>query len=454
MSTRRLLAICLLSAVAGAVPSGNAAGSSDAGSRVSSVTASFETIPKLVLWTRIAPMLPHRALAAATPRVSRRSYYVDSVRGDDGNSGTSPERPWRSLEKANSAPLSAGDRLLLRRRGRWTGKLTIDARGSRGARVVVDAYGTGPLPVLEGGCVTVDGSYVTVRSLQAQNCSYAGIALGGDFDRVEQTVVTNNIAGIQTKESSDGAVIVANTVVDNNRENATAGAFGILLNGTNAEVAHNRIAGSDAFPLIGVHDGAAIEIYRGGGNYIHHNLAVDNAALSELGLSRDNTFVYNVARSSLDSAHGVVTRGAGDPTYGPVTNTRLYNNTIYLSGANSQGFVCHAGCSADVLTMRNNVVQAVWKAGYADAPFDENDDLFYGGLVQFARGSRSLVANPRFLTPTRGNLHLRRTSPAIDRGVNVGYRRDFDRRRVGVDGNGDGHPAPDIGAFEYRRHRR
>jgi hypothetical protein len=231
--------------------------------------------------------------------------------------------------------------------------------------------------------------------------------------------------------------------------NDDSGAFGVLLNGDRAEVAYNRISGSDAFSYDYGRDGAAVEVYGGQGNNVHHNVAVDNHDFSELGNPRsaDNTFAYNLVRSSLAGSTFLVTRG-GASSLGPVMHTRVYNNTVYLSGSSSQGFVCYAGCSPDILTLRDNIIQAVWKVGYADAPLDENNDLFYKGKLQFRRGRRSLVTNPRFVAPP-SNLRLRRGSRAIDRGVDLGYRRDLAGRRVPLDGNGNGRAAVDLGAYEY-----
>jgi hypothetical protein len=135
-----------------------------------------------------------------------------------------------------------------------------------------------------------------------------------------------------------------------------------------------------------------------------------------------------------------VTRGSGSG-YGPVRNTRLFNNDIVLSGANSQGFVCHGGCGPSILTMRNNIVQAVAKAGYADAPFDEDYNLYFGGQTQFALGAHSMVQNPAFVNPG-GDFHLQAGSPAVNRGVAVGYAQDLDHHPVPLGGT------PDLGAYE------
>jgi myo-inositol-hexaphosphate 3-phosphohydrolase len=418
---------------------------------------------KLVPWTRIGPAAPHRIAAATAPSVvAHRSYYVDSIRGNDQNPGTSPERPWRSLEKASSASLAPGDRLLLSRRGTWTGTLTIDSHGTRAGRVVVGAYGRGPLPRLGGAssCLVVTGTYVVVRELHLHDCSWAGIYLSGSRNRVERTLVTGNAAGVYIKAGAVENAILGNRLVDNNRmsvltpwpEDDDAGAFGVLVHGDRNEIAYNTIQNSDAFSYDYGRDGSAIELFGARKNSVHHNFAIDNDAFAELGESgtADNTFAYNVVRSSLTQSVGLVTRGYTSGR-GPVRNTRLFNNTIYFTGSSSRGFVCHGGCAADILRMRNNIVVARAKAGYADGPLDEDYNLFFGGRLQFSRGSHSVVRDPGFVAQARGNLRLRRASPAVDRGVDLGYRVDFDRRPARLDGNGDGRQAPDLGAFEYRR---
>jgi len=273
-------------------------------------------------------------------------------------------------------------------------------------------------------------------------------------------LMTHNVAGIYVEAGAAANAIIGNELRDNNKmifltpapSDDDSGAFGIALHGDDNEVAFNTISGSDAFSYDFGRDGAAIEVYGGRRNSIHHNLAIDNDVFSELGDPRTagTTFSYNVVRSTLRSSVGLVTRGA-ESARGPVTGTRFYHNTISLSGALSQGFVCHGGCGPNILRMRNSIIWAAGKAGFADNAFDEDYDLFFGAKAQFRLGRHSLIVNPAFVNRPRGNLHLRASSHAVDRGVDLGYSEDFDRRRARVDGNRDGRAVPDIGAFEYRR---
>lgn len=80
--------------------------------------------------------------------------------------------------------------------------------------------------------------------------------------------------------------------------------------------------------------------------------------------------------------------------------------------------------------MRNNIVFAVKKTGYADGVFDEDYDLFLGGPEQFQMGSHSRVGDPLWIDPSAWNLRLRLGGPAIDAGTDLSYSRDLNDRSV------------------------
>jgi len=81
--------------------------------------------------------------------VNATVYYV-SATGNDSNSGTSPNQPWKSLTKVNSFSPKPGDQILFNRGEEWIGTITVKASGSSGNPVIYGAYGTGSNPRIYG----------------------------------------------------------------------------------------------------------------------------------------------------------------------------------------------------------------------------------------------------------------------------------------------------------------
>jgi len=75
-------------------------------------------------------------------------YFVSNS-GDDGNSGTSPSKPWRTIGKVNSFDFSPGDIIRFERGGVWREQL-IPHSGSEEGYITYTAYGEGEKPLLLG----------------------------------------------------------------------------------------------------------------------------------------------------------------------------------------------------------------------------------------------------------------------------------------------------------------
>lgn len=71
-------------------------------------------------------------------------YYVDSVGGDDTNSGTTVASPLKTIAALTAKGISAGDRIGLKRGSHWDESLVVAA-----ANIEVRAYGRGAKPVLD-----------------------------------------------------------------------------------------------------------------------------------------------------------------------------------------------------------------------------------------------------------------------------------------------------------------
>jgi len=103
-------------------------------------------------------------------------YYVDSVGGDDLRSGTSEASAWQSLEKASSITYAPGDQILLKSSSVWNGEqLWPKGSGSAGRPIIIDRYGEGPAPLLNGDGLVQDVIYLQdqeyweIRSLEITN---------------------------------------------------------------------------------------------------------------------------------------------------------------------------------------------------------------------------------------------------------------------------------------------
>ena len=393
------------------------------------------------------------------------TYYVDSVNGDDTNSGLSPDQAWRTLTRANSAPLAQGDRLLLARGSHFTDRMVIDADGAPDAPILISAYGaTGNTPVIEstaadGPCVTLGGSYLTLTYLDVHNCAgtAGGILVRGSSVVVSHNLITNNTTGIEVDTNAADARLLDNDLVDNNRmivnsdeKDDDYGAFGILLHGLRTEVAWNRISGSDAASHDYGRDGGAVEIYGARQSVVHHNIAVDNVAFAELGnaSSAGNTYAYNVVRSDGDIAAGLVTRGAQD-AFGPVTGTVFEHNTVYLTGAHSVGLDCYNGCDPTILRAQDNVLVAGYRSGFTDGPYAGGNNIYHGSTFDGVPAADDIWADPQFRDPATGDLRPTQASPMIDTASEAGYPTDLDGVAIPQDGDHDGHATPDRGAYEY-----
>jgi hypothetical protein len=420
--------------------------------------------------------------AAAGPT----AYYVDCAAGNDSNSGASVALAWKSLAKANAAKLRPGDSLLLKRGCAWTGPLKAHWNGTAAQPILIGAYGSGARPRIQNGAgqnVDITGTYQVIENLEAFaklatvdpgcNNQPVGWIIGFNFrgsaayNTLRGSKASGHTAGVRLSNTTHHNKVLHNELVGNNvmqrldrTSNNDLGAWGIVLNGNDSEIAYNYLSGNNAicsydFSAVG----NAIELYEAQRNSIHHNLSVDDRVFSELGGSasrkaQDNVFAYNIQASSFRSARFLVLKGAKSQ-YGPAWRTRAYNNTVYLTDAASQGVVCSAGCGPEVLTLNNNIIWAEKKAAYADGPFNESNNIYWNKAgapyVQFLGASMSPTSrkvNPLFVNPQARDFHLQASSRAIDAGgvgvLSAGYAVDFDQTPVPQNGK------VDVGAFEYR----
>ncbi len=115
--------------------------------------------------------------------LTHRTFYLDSLAGDDGANGLTSATAWKTLSKVNSTVFQPGDSLLLRSGCTWTGMLYPKGSGDSSAPIVIDKYGDGAMPVINGNGITGFGTlyfynqqYWEVNNLEITNDA----ATGGD----------------------------------------------------------------------------------------------------------------------------------------------------------------------------------------------------------------------------------------------------------------------------------
>ena len=97
----------------------------------------------------------------------KNQYYVDASGGSDSNSGNSPESAWKTLYKVSSFTFSPGDKLFFKSGEVWNGQLKLKGSGNDGSPIILDQYGEGGKPIINGGGATTNsGATLLLKNIQ------------------------------------------------------------------------------------------------------------------------------------------------------------------------------------------------------------------------------------------------------------------------------------------------
>lgn len=107
------------------------------------------------------------------------TYYIDSVAGVDTNNGTTDLTPWKNISKVNLLTLALGSKIYLKCGSVWNGQqLKFSGSGTAAYPIIVDQYGTGAKPRLNGdGIATANQGvvylynqdYIEINNLEITN---------------------------------------------------------------------------------------------------------------------------------------------------------------------------------------------------------------------------------------------------------------------------------------------
>lgn len=102
-------------------------------------------------------------------------YFVDAAVGSDSNDGKSQSTAWKTFANVNNTTFAAGDRILLKKGGVWNERLYPKGSGSSEAPIVIDSYGSGSKPIINGGGMAGGAVYlrnssnVIIQNLEVTN---------------------------------------------------------------------------------------------------------------------------------------------------------------------------------------------------------------------------------------------------------------------------------------------
>jgi len=120
--------------------------------------------------------------ANPTPPIAAANTYVDCSAATNGTG--SQASPWNTLASVSATTFSPGDQLLFKRGMTCSGALSPHGSGTTASPIVIDAYGTGPQPIIDGGMNTAAVELVGQQGWEINNLE----VVGGDYYGV-------NIAG-------------------------------------------------------------------------------------------------------------------------------------------------------------------------------------------------------------------------------------------------------------------
>ncbi|CAN5795257.1 hypothetical protein BH20ACT7_BH20ACT7_09530 [soil metagenome] len=314
--------------------------------------------------------------AEVTEAAAGISSYVDC--GGEATGRGTATAPWNSLADVNRRSFGPGDRILLRRGTRCAGRLLPRGSGAAGAPIVIDAYGTGPRPVIAAGgrrsAVTLRNQHhVEIRNLETVGGNPYGIRIRGNAATTLRhfrisNVYSHGVGGVAATKSSGlihvaaewgGPTVIDDVVIDGAVAKDTDQWGGIHVSCAGgvkpAGNAGDIVIRNSTAAFTG---GDGITIYACDNGLIEHSVAHDvgRAATTQAGTPNaiwtwacrnctvQHNEGYNVSSPGRDG-------GVYDIDWGNTNNTVQYNY-----GHDADGY-CVAIFGAEGLTTVNSVVR-------------------------------------------------------------------------------------------------
>ncbi len=430
------------------------------------------------------------------------TYYIDSKNGNDLNDGRSEKLAWRSLSKIETIKLYAGDTIRFKRGSNFTGPLLIRDSGNLQSFITLTDYGDSQLPAPAftnpvfnpeknnfGNCIRLIGSFILLENIYCHHTVAQLPSTTGSFTTMwelgaiyidksaENCIVRNNElfdCGVGIKSYGQYARIENNFIHDCNRvlKEWGWGPIGIWLGADYQEVCDNRIFnyravdsritwGPDSYG--GGADGGAIEIDDArvpkSNISIHHNYSRDCQGFLEVTWT---DVQQNPPYTNFEIYHNVSDDYQQFVALWRGANFKIENNTIIRRkrNVNDWGVFNITQKNAKNLIQNNIIVVEndivifnVGNKGTAQPANIIQNNLYFAASATLDIGKEGpgispVYGDPNFENYTSGNkaedFNLKAGSPAINKGMGLGYTLDFIGTAIPQSS------VPDIGAYEYK----
>jgi len=204
-------------------------------------------------------------------------FYIDSIFGDDKNSGISISEPWRSIFKLEQETnnIVPGDKILFKRGCVWNDYVLVKNSGMKNNNIYYGAYGNGNYPLFDLNNITkpaffVSASYITLENISIMNTGNQGMI----FENTQYGVYgikINNINIFNTNSNGilhgrGGGDIIIENVTINKTKNA-----GIAIMGSTVRKIHDVMIKncfiSNCYDGITIHEGNSTSMTSAGENF-------------------------------------------------------------------------------------------------------------------------------------------------------------------------------------------
>ncbi len=148
------------------------------------------------LLVALSVLLSCTGLFAYAAGNEKNYYYIDSVNGDDSNSGTDIKSPVKTIAGLKDLDIKAGTHFLFKNGGEYESTVTLTCSGTKENPVVISSYGEGEKAILYTNEKTevfrlFDCSYVTVSNLHIKAPNGGGIWIDTQNQTSEGIVIDN-----------------------------------------------------------------------------------------------------------------------------------------------------------------------------------------------------------------------------------------------------------------------